>query len=221
MRLHCDTCTSRACLTGSGTCPLGITTETLGNWKTQYAETATCHFARQALLVHNAAALHLPEGGVIPRNPRIEEIVQFARRMNYTNIGIAFCAALQPEAAITGAILRKRGFTTHAVSCSVGGLVAETVRVCGNEKLGGPDARQVMCNPIAQAELLNSADVDLNVVVGLCVGHDSLFFSHAQAPTTVLLVKDRVFGHNPIAALHESERFYRWLQRSDGDAVEE
>jgi len=217
MRLSCDSCTLRACLTGTGTCPLGITTETRARWAAQYGEPGTCAFAREALLVHNAAALHLPEGGVVPRNPRIEEIAQFARRMGYTHLGIAFCAALQPEAAITAAILRKRGFTIESVSCSVGGLEAETVQVCGDAKLGGADARQTMCNPIAQADLLNAAGVDLNVVVGLCVGHDALFFRHATAPTTVLLVKDRVFGHNPIAALHESERFYRWLQRSDDD----
>jgi len=59
-----------------------------------------------------------------------------------------------------------------------------------------------MCNPIAQAQILNEQLTDFNIVVGLCVGHDSLFFKHSEAPVTVLVAKDRVLGHNPAAALY-------------------
>ena len=59
-----------------------------------------------------------------------------------------------------------------------------------------------LCNPALQARLLNQRQTDLNVVVGVCVGHDSLFIRHSQAPVTVLVVKDRVLAHNPVAALH-------------------
>jgi uncharacterized metal-binding protein len=41
----------------------------------------------------------------------------------------------------------------------------------------------------------------LNVIIGLCVGHDSLFIRHSAAPVTYLVVKDRVHGHNPSAGL--------------------
>ena len=58
-----------------------------------------------------------------------------------------------------------------------------------------------MCNPIYQAKLLNHEKTDFNILLGLCVGHDSLFFKFAEAPTTVLAVKDRVTGHNPLAAI--------------------
>ena len=34
-------------------------------------------------------------------------------------------------------------------------------------------------------------DTELNIVIGLCVGHDSLFISHSKAPCTVLATKDR------------------------------
>lgn len=57
---------------------------------------------------------------------------------------------------------------------------------------------KVMCNPIMQAKLLNKAKVDLNVVVGLCVGHDSLFYKYAKGITTTLVTKDRVLAHNPV-----------------------
>ena len=57
-----------------------------------------------------------------------------------------------------------------------------------------------MCSPISQAMVLNDEGVDFNILMGLCVGHDSLFFRYSEALTTVLVVKDRVLGHNPAAA---------------------
>jgi uncharacterized metal-binding protein len=61
--------------------------------------------------------------------------------------------------------------------------------------------------------LANEAETGLNVLLGLCVGHDALFFKYAHAPTTVLAVKDRLMGHNPLAALYTSETFYARLKR--------
>jgi uncharacterized metal-binding protein len=69
-----------------------------------------------------------------------------------------------------------------------------------------------MCNPIYQAKLLNHENTDFNILLGLCVGHDSLFFKFAEAPTTVLAVKDRVTGHNPLAAIYLSGTYYQRLK---------
>jgi uncharacterized metal-binding protein len=68
-----------------------------------------------------------------------------------------------------------------------------------------------MCNPIAQAEILNSEKVDLAVILGLCIGHDTLFISYCRRPMTVIAVKDRVTGHNPLAPLYTSSTYYAYL----------
>ena len=47
---------------------------------------------------------------------------------------------------------------------------------------------------------------DLNVMVGLCMGHDIIFTQHSKSPVTNLIVKDRVLGHNPAAAIYS--RYY-------------
>ena len=52
-------------------------------------------------------------------------------------------------------------------------------------------------------------DRDLNIAIGLCVGHDALFSRYSEAPVTTLVVKDRVLGHNPAAALYSN--YYRRL----------
>ena len=64
-----------------------------------------------------------------------------------------------------------------------------------------------------QAQLLNEAGTELNIVMGLCVGHDSLFYKHAKAVTTTLVVKDRVLVHNPVMALYTAEGYYVNLMR--------
>jgi len=65
-----------------------------------------------------------------------------------------------------------------------------------------------MCNPISQAEVLNAADTDFNILLGLCVGHDSLFLKYSKALVTVFAVKDRVLGHNPLGAIYNYDSYY-------------
>lgn len=64
------------------------------------------------------------------------------------------------------------------------------------------------CNPILQAELLNKEKTEMNIVMGLCVGHDSLFYKYSDAIVTTLVTKDRVTGHNPAAALYTANSYY-------------
>ncbi|MBQ1281466.1 MAG: DUF1847 domain-containing protein, partial [Oscillospiraceae bacterium] len=66
-----------------------------------------------------------------------------------------------------------------------------------------------MCNPIAQAQLMNEQKTEFNIALGLCVGHDSLFFRYSDAPVTVLATKDKVLGHNPVAALYLADGYYK------------
>ena len=65
-----------------------------------------------------------------------------------------------------------------------------------------------MCHPVAQARILALSGTELNILLGLCVGHDALFLQHSGAPCTVLAVKDRVTGHNPLAAVYTLGSYY-------------
>lgn len=73
-----------------------------------------------------------------------------------------------------------------------------------------------MCNPITQAMMLNEAKTDFNILLGLCIGHDSLFLKYAEGMTTVFAVKDRVTGHNPLAPLYTSRSYYQRLAKGGG-----
>ena len=58
---------------------------------------------------------------------------------------------------------------------------------------------------------MNAEKTELNIVMGLCVGHDSLFNKYSEALVTTLVVKDRVLGHNPAAALYNANSYYHRL----------
>ncbi len=148
------------------------------------------------------------------RQTRVEEIMEFARRMGARKIGIAHCLGLMNEARLASEIFSSRGFEVHTVCCKVGSIDKESIGLQDDEKVR-PGQYEALCNPIGQAALLANAGTELNVVIGLCVGHDSLFFMHSKAPATVLVVKDRVLGHNPVAALYTSHSYYKKLREQE------
>jgi uncharacterized metal-binding protein len=148
----------------------------------------------------------------VPTKTRLEEIAEFARRMGYRKLGLAFCGGVHQEARILVEILENRGFEIVSVMCKVGRIPKERIGIEEQDKIfiGGFEC---MCNPIAQAQILNREQTEFNIMMGLCVGHDSLFLKHAQAYTTVFAVKDRVLGHNPMAALYLSGSYYARLRK--------
>jgi uncharacterized metal-binding protein len=141
---------------------------------------------------------------------RVEEIMDFARRMGWNRLGIAHCVGLMQEAKAARDIFLAGGFEVCTVCCKAGSIDKEQVGLRDEEKVR-PGQYEAMCSPVGQAALLAKAGTEFNVVIGLCVGHDSLFFMHSKAPTTVLVAKDRVLGHNPVAALYTSHSYYRRL----------
>lgn len=139
---------------------------------------------------------------------RVEEIMEFAKKNNFKKIGLAFCIGLRKEAEIFGKILENRGFEVCSIICKNGAVPKEFIGISDCEKVR-PGTKEVICNPIGQARLLNEMKTELNVILGLCVGHDSLFIKYSGAPATVLAVKDRVTGHNPLAPLYTADTYYK------------
>jgi uncharacterized metal-binding protein len=131
---------------------------------------------------------------------RAEEVVAFAKNLGAKKIGIASCVGLVKEARQFISYAKSQGLESYSVLCKVGAVdkgeigLPESVRT----KDGGHES---ICNPILQAHILEREQTDLNVIIGLCVGHDSLFIRHSTAPVTYLIVKDRVYNHNPAAGL--------------------
>jgi uncharacterized metal-binding protein len=146
-----------------------------------------------------------------PVKTRLLEIIEFAGRMKYKRIGLAFCMGLYREARVVEGLLARRGFTVVSGLCKMGREPKETIGIRDDQKIR-VGCFEAMCNPIAQALVFNEEGTEFNVVMGLCVGHDSLFLKYSSAPCTVFAVKDRVLGHNPLAAIYTIDGFYRSLR---------
>jgi len=206
----CLQCTTQACSGEPGSlehpagCPMLNHPELLSEIARQYTSDAE--------LREFAAAAARTEAGGYCRDTRIEEIMAFARRIGAKHLGIACCVGLRREAALAADIFQANGFETSCVICKVGSVPKEDIGLADAEKIR-PGQFEGLCNPLAQAKLLAAAGTELNVLIGLCVGHDSLFFKYSEAPVTVLIAKDRVTGHNPAAALYLSHSYYKRLRQ--------
>jgi len=194
-------------------CPTFSRKKVLEEANKEYEASDVREFARQASIQEAECYANRHERPYVmqPAKTRMVEICEFAKRMGYARLGLAFCLGLAREAAVVEEILKKNGFEVVSVLCKAGRTLKEALGLREEHKIfqGTPES---MCNPIYQAKLLNHEKTDFNVLLGLCVGHDSLFFKFAEAPTTVLAVKDRVTGHNPLAAIYLSGTYYQKLK---------
>jgi uncharacterized metal-binding protein len=139
------------------------------------------------------------------KEPRIREVILFAKEMGYRKLGLAFCVGLAAEAEVVADILA-REFEVVSVCCKLCGIDKKTFAL---EQIHPDKAPEIMCNPAGQATLLNEAETELNVLCGLCVGHDAIFSMTSHAPVTTLIAKDRVLAHNPVGAVYS-----RYIRRT-------
>jgi len=140
------------------------------------------------------AVMRNAEYARMPGKNRVEEIKNYAQLSGIKKIGIANCISMQKETDKLKTMLNGE-FDVYSIDCKCG-------RVPSSE-FAGADAKGVSCNPAAQADYLAEMNTELNLSVGLCVGHDMVFSAKSKVPSTTLIVKDREHHHNPIQSFKE------------------
>ena len=196
--IHCSYCGSKPCITGDlGVAPKfcpGITrADVLGAAREELENEENRHLARSVACTWKQ----------LGKLTRIEETILYARLQGHKKLGLAFCIGLSDEAKLLTNVFLNEGFEVVAVSCMCGSLSSDDIGLPEEDKIV-PGFRQPMCNPIGQARLLDEEGCEMNILLGLCVGDDTLFIKHSKAPVTVLAVKDRVLANNPLGALYTS-----------------
>ncbi len=221
MEHNCSQCAliygKRTCISPDGVVPKNCTT-TLYNDAIEHAleiyksNGVIRSFAAEAAR-QEASCYTKPQGAHfnIPTKPRVVEIIEFCKRMNYRKLGLAFCGGLVSESRTFGKILLDNGFDVVSVICKVGGIDKTLIGLNDDEKIN-KFHHESMCNPIAQALIMNEECTDFNILLGLCVGHDSLFLKHSEAMCTVFAVKDRLLGHNPLSAIYTCDSYYKFIK---------
>lgn len=143
--------------------------------------------------------------------PRVGETLEFIKRQKYDFVGVATCVGLINETRIFCSLLEEHGIKHVAVGCKLGGTGKSHIGITQEEQVNTSCGYEAMCNPVLQALYLNKIKTDFNIMIGMCVGHDSIFLKHVEAPTTVLVVKDRVLAHNTVGALYTIKSYYKSL----------
>jgi uncharacterized metal-binding protein len=199
---------------GPAFCPTLHRKEVIGKATEEYAKPDILKLAHEASIQEAECYINRGVKAYVlhPTKPRVQEVCEFAQKMGYRRLGIAFCAGLHSEALSLTQILAAQGFEVISVVCKAGGTPKEQIGIKEEEKIRIGEFES-MCSPIAQAAILNEEKTDFNILLGLCVGHDSLFLKYSKAYCTVLVAKDRVLAHNPCAALYTAGSYYARMLR--------
>jgi uncharacterized metal-binding protein len=202
---RCDRCGGRECRTGeemrNPNCPSNVE-------RMDEEEIAKMYMDEEERRIYHTAAkieketYRNVEGAITPVRPRIAEVLAFCREMGIQRVGVAFCSGLIWEASKVCRILENGGLDVASVMCKCFSVEKQDLGVPKEDYIRPGEEKA--CNPIMQAELLNKAGTQLNLIVGLCLGHDILFTRHSNAMVTTLVVKDRMTGHNPIPSLYSA-----------------
>ena len=181
MSPHCGRCESKECHDGKDCFSQA------DNHKQLYQDSQIAELHRAASAI---------EARYYGKETRLGEIILFGKELGYQKIGLAFCIGLSEEARIIDEILSKH-FEVVSVCCKVCGIDKKDFDL-PQISLG---KHEIMCNPAGQAQSLNEEKTQLNVLCGLCVGHDAIFAKVSNAPVTTLIAKDRVLAHNPAGGI--------------------
>jgi uncharacterized metal-binding protein len=120
--------------------------------------------------------LKIAEDSLNPRIDRVQEIIEYSREAGINKIGIANCTTFNKEADLLNTILSGAGFSVEKVNCKYG-------RVPFDDLV--PGYKGITCNPAGQAKYLEDKGTELNIMMGLCLGHDMIFNARSKAPVTL------------------------------------
>lgn len=200
----CEQCNSKPCNRGWDKYPTGCPTKN----EPELISKATEPLAENEKIrrIYDAYA-RLHEDNAIFLKNRMELTCRFLYYYGAKTVGVAPCGILIKSAGRFAAMLREMGITPYVVGCKVGAMTPESVGIQTDD-----ETWFTICNPLAQAELMNVQKTDFNVSFGLCVGHDTIFEMLSDAPVTTLVTKDMVTNNNPNQCLVDERRDKPWFR---------
>lgn len=173
--------------------------------------------------VHNESSLH-PGVVVFPSALATGERMAVSGKSFIEAVLIGYEVMVRLGKAIGPGNSYARGFHPTATCGTFGS------NVVASKMMGLKTEKMVSALGIAGSQAAGSmeylaqgaqAGTHFNIMLGLCIGHDSLFLKFVEGLTTVFAVKDRVTGHNPIAALYTSKSYYQRLMKLEFGSAEE
>ena len=190
MTVHCADCTAFICRVGG---KLEATPD-FCPMRGEFPDFEELYSQGESLSLLRQSAV--VEGQGYCRWTRLEEVGEFSKLMGYQRLGLAHCPDMAVEAE----------------------KVAHALGNVGLDPVQPPSS--ATCDPLGQAEFFAEQDTDLNLLAGMCVGHEAVFLKATEAPAVGLIARDMRLRHNPVAALYtsrsylEKELFGHWPRKN-------
>jgi len=120
------------------------------------------------------------EDSLDPKLDRVDEIIAYCHEAGIKRIGIVNGISIEKQVKHLQNVLTSRGFKVDKAHCMLG-------KVKFDELV--PGYKGTTCNPAGQADYLAEKDTQLNIMMGLWLGHDMVFNSKSNVPVTPLVLK--------------------------------
>lgn len=128
--------------------------------------------------------------------PRLRHILEFCLASGIQKVGIGCCSLFLKEAHFVKHYLSVKDIQSIVVCCKIGGIQLKDIDInCDSV------SEYFLCNPVGQIQIFNSQNTELNLMMGLCIGHDIIFSEMSNAPVTTLFIKEHKSGHTPYSTL--------------------
>ena len=122
---------------GSKGCPTLAYDDVLAEADREYDRPEISEFARQASRQEADCYANRDQRPYVmqPTKTRIVEICEFAEKMRYRRLGLAFCLGLAKEAVIVEEIFKDRGFEVVSVLCKAGRTSKDRIGITDEDNL--------------------------------------------------------------------------------------
>lgn len=185
---QCASCFEQLCVgggkQGKDFCPVRLYPETYKEAKRIYTED------RETRLMAKNAAVMESRGYIVW--PRLKDIIEFSRSMNFREIAVLFCPDLWREAQKTCSILSENGFTVASRVCGI-----------GKSNPQGPDE---------YAGEVNALSFDLVVNGGLCLPFETRVVNLLTNPVSTFIARDGKLNNHPASAVYFSDKWRDWAK---------
>ncbi|MDI6819623.1 MAG: DUF1847 domain-containing protein [Candidatus Hodarchaeaceae archaeon] len=137
------------------------------------------------------------------RYPRVKEPIRLAEGMGWNKLGMAFCIGLSEEAKKLQEVLK----------CTVLKFIRLCVKLVAlRRKNSLPERKRSRMQSNSPSDGPQRGWNGFERHRGSLHRPRHLFQRYSKAPTTTLIVKDRVLAHNPVGALYSRYHFKKLLR---------
>jgi len=186
--IQCASCFQQLCVGGGfqkkNFCPRNVYPEVYVEAEAAYADDVeTRNMAKNAAIMESRGYIAWP---------RLKDIIEFAKAMEYTRLTVFFCPDLWKEAKRACRILVENGYTVSSQVCRV--------------SQGSPQMPGDFIGDIIRTK------PDFVINAGLCLAQEAQISKIKNIPSTTFIARDGALNNYPALAIYRSNYWKDWAE---------